>query len=358
MGATPLIRAYFAPYMGIHTHIMLRFSRRVGTQARKTTAAIVDDHRRCAALVRKKLAAAGIDCVHLNHPTGADDFVTNADIVLVSKSRIGKTQLDHCMPRAKLLIRMGVGYDNVDLPACDAAGVTVCNVNACTEEVADAAFSHVLNHLRQTARAAHGAATARATAGLRERLAAEGVAARVRGRTLGLVGLGRIGRAVAARSASFGLRALYHDPAVAASPAVPAARVGDLRELLRRSDVVSLHCTAQADGPLANLGMMDARAFARMRPGAALVNTARGDLIDPAALTAALRDDGRRLFAYLDCAPGEPFERDEGWLGDVSDLLGTRLILTPHCAWFSREVENQIADLAFETCVRWCRGEC
>lgn len=77
------------------------------------------------------------------------------------------------------------------------------------------------------------------------------------------------------------------------------------------------------------------------------------------ALVQALRDEGRNLSAHMDCAPGEPFEADDetSWLSEVSDLLGTRLVLTPHCAWFSVEVENAIADLAFETCMRWLRGE-
>ena len=72
---------------------------------------------------------------------------------------------------------------------------------------------------------------------------------------------------------------------------------------------------------------------------------------------AALRDADRRLSVHLDCAPQEPIEAGEGWLAEVSDLLGTRLVLTPHCAWFSVEVEDAIAELAFETCVRWSEGK-
>ena len=138
----------------------------------------------------------------------------------------------------------------------------------------------------------------------------------------------------------------------------------------------------QAEGPLANLGMIDAAALAAMRPGAALVrpptlaarprpgpqppwpptaarvqvNTARGELLDGPALAAALRVDGG-VSAHLDCAPGEPFAPGEGWLAGVADLLGTRLLLAPHCAWYSREAEAEIAALAVETCVRWAAGQ-
>eukprot|EP00928_Gymnodinium_smaydae_P084431 TRINITY_DN67706_c0_g1_i1.p1 TRINITY_DN67706_c0_g1~~TRINITY_DN67706_c0_g1_i1.p1 ORF type:complete len:327 (-),score=71.99 TRINITY_DN67706_c0_g1_i1:200-1180(-) len=308
--------------------------------------------------VQERLAAAGIPCAHLGLPRGASDFETDAEIVLVSKSRIGLKQMEQ-LRNCKLLIRMGVGYDNVDLDVCRDAAITVCNVDTCTEEVADSALSHVLNHFRQTARAAIAVARDQATAGHEAQLLQERRALRLRGKTLGIVGLGKIGRAVALRAAPFGLRVLFHDPGVtdAAVASLPVERAGGLHDLLGRSDCVSLHCTAQAAGPLANIGMMDAGAFAAMKDGAALVNTARGELICPSALVDALLSPARHLSAHLDCVPGEPLARGEGWLTEVKELLGSRLVITPHCAWFSVEVEQNIADLAFATCLRWSRGE-
>ena len=253
------------------------------------TAAVVDDHRRCAADVQRRLTGAGIPCCHLGLPRGSADFDTDADIVMVSKSPIGAatiSQLRNC----KLLIRMGVGFDNVDVQTCREHGIVVCNVDTCTEEVADSTLSHVLNHFRQTARAAIGVAGERATAGHEARIASERVATRMRGKTLGVVGLGKIGRAVAARAAPFGLQVLYHDPGLAPGSLSPelgghVAEAASFHDLLQESDCVTLNCTAQGTGPLANVGMVDGEAFAAMRVGAALVNTARGELIDAQCAT-------------------------------------------------------------------------
>jgi phosphoglycerate dehydrogenase-like enzyme len=335
------------------------------------TAAIVDDHRRCAKTVQVELAAAGIACSHLERPTGDADFETDADIVLVSKSRVGAAEIAR-LPNCRLLIRMGVGFDNVDLEAAAASSITVCNIDTCTEEVADSAFSHILNYFRQTARAAIGVAAERGTVGHRERLTAERRAVRLRGKTLGIVGLGKIGQAVALRAAPFGLNVLFYDPGLDVAEdaresrsqgqaASRRARAESLHELLRESDCVSLHCTVQGSGALANREMMDEPAFAAMKTGAGLVNTARGELIDAAALAAALRDEGRGLQAHLDCVPGEPLVAGkEGWLAreGLAGVLGQgRLVLTPHCAWYSEEVEADIAREAVETCLRWQRGE-
>lgn len=248
------------------------------------TAAVIDDHRRCAAEVQDRLTRSGIPCTHLGLPRGSADFQSDADIVMVSKCPIDACtiqQLSNC----KLLIRMGVGFDNVDVELCRRHGIIVCNVDTCTEEVADSTLSHILNHFRQTARAAIGVATTTATSGHEARVASERVATRMRGKTLGIVGLGKIGQAVALRTVPFGLQVLYHDPGIAAET-LPASLRGRVRQakglfdLLERSHCVSLNCTAQSSGPLANVGMIDEQAFAAMRTGAALVNTARGELVD------------------------------------------------------------------------------
>ena len=185
--------------------------------------------------------------------------------------------------RCRLVVRFGVGFDNVDARAAGALGVPVVNVpNYGTEEVADAALSHVLNCYRGTAALAARDAVRGPDAIAAAAAAAVGAggARRVRGEVLGLVGLGRIGTAVALRAAPFGFRVAFFDPYVAdgAEKALGVERVDTLHDLLARADCVSLHCPAAG-----NEHLLDAAALAALRPHAFVVNTARGELIDERA---------------------------------------------------------------------------
>lgn len=197
----------------------------------------------------------------------------------------------------------------------------------------------------------------KATAGLLMQAVAEEKATRIRGQTLGIVGLGRIGTAVALRAKPFGFRIIVYDPFVpnGTEKGIGVERLADLHDFLSQADCVSLHCSTQDSGPAANLGMFGADAFAAMKPGSLLVNTARGELIEPTALVAALRS-GHIAAAHLDAAPNEHFAFGEGWLADVADLLGSKLLLTPHMAWFSNEAQAEIARLGADTAIRFKQG--
>jgi D-3-phosphoglycerate dehydrogenase / 2-oxoglutarate reductase len=243
----------------------------------------------------------------------------DADVLINQYVPITGEVLD-ALPRCRLVVRYGVGVDNVDVEAAAARGVWVANVpDYGRDEVADHTLALALAVLRGVValdRSVHeGHWDLEAARPLR----------RLSALTYGVVGCGAIGTAVAGRAADLGMRVLGHDvPQV--RPAPPIERV-PLEELLSASDVVSLHAALTP----ATRHLLGAEALGRMRPSAFLVNTARGGLVDAAALLAAL-DAGELAGAALDVLEGEP-----------PDELGWRLarhpkvVMTPHAAWYSEE---------------------
>ena len=204
--------------------------------------------------------------------------------------------------RVRLVANYGVGYDRIDLAAARRAGVAVTNTpGVLTEDTADLAILLLL----AAARRASEAERQLRAGGWEGWRPTHMLGTRVNGGTLGIVGYGRIGAAVAKRAHNgFGMRVLYvspSDPDAAAVAAAAAERCASLDELLERSDFVSLHAPARAE----TRRMLDARRIALMRPGAILVNTARGDLVDETALADAL-SRGTIGAAGLDVFEQEP----------------------------------------------------
>ena len=224
------------------------------------------------------------------------------------------------LPRCRLVVRYGVGVDNVDVEAAAARGIWVANVpDYGRDEVADHTLALALAVLRGVV------ALDRSVREGTWDLEAARPLRRLGTLTYGVVGCGAIGTAVAGRAAGLGMRVLGYDvPQVRSAP--PIERV-PLEELLSSSDVVSLHAALTPD----THHVIGAAALGRMRPSAFLVNTARGGLVDAAALLAAL-DAGELAGAALDVLEGEP-----------PDELGWRLarhpkvVMTPHAAWYSEE---------------------
>lgn len=214
--------------------------------------------------------------------------------------RIGAAVLGEA-PRVRALCNYGAGLDHVDLDACRARGVIVTNTpDVLTDDTADLAITLALMTLRR--------------AGEGERLLRAGrwtgwtptylMGGRLTGRTIGLIGFGRIGQAVARRAHhGFGMTVLYHSRtrADAAVEAAAGARHVPLDTLLETADIVSLHCP----GGAATRHLVNADRLARMRAGAVLINTARGDVVDQAALIDAL-SHGTIAGAGLDVFDGEP----------------------------------------------------
>lgn len=227
--------------------------------------------------------------------------------------------------RCRAIIRNGVGFDTVDVVAAKRAGIPVCNVpDYGTEEVADHAIALALALCRQLfpldAEAKRLGWTIRVTEKLR----------RLRELTFGVVGLGRIGTATALRAKALGFQVRFHDPYLpnGADKAVGIARDRSLDELLRRADVLSLHCPLNKE----THHLIAGRELALMKPGAFLVNTARGAVVEKTALLRALRE-GRLAGAGLDVVEDEPLKTTE-------EAATPNLIVTCHAAFCS--VESKI----------------
>jgi D-3-phosphoglycerate dehydrogenase len=243
------------------------------------------------------------------------------------------------LPRCRLVVRYGVGVDNVDVEAATERGVWVANVpDYGRDEVADHTLALALSVLRGVV--------------VLDRSVRDGVwdleAARPLRRlsvlTWGVVGCGAIGRGVAARAAGLGMRVLGHDlPGVASEP--PIERVG-LEGLLEGADVVSLHAALTSESH----HLIGAAALARMRPTAFLVNTARGGLVDAAALLAAL-DAGELAGAALDVLEGEPPD-ELGW----RLARHPRVVATPHAAWYSEEAFHTLKSEVAREALRVLEG--
>lgn len=234
--------------------------------------------------------------------------------------------------------RLGVGLDNIDVDACEARGIGVFPATGANDlSVAEYVITAALVLLRRS-----WFATDSVVAGQWPRQASVG--RELSGRTIGLVGFGAIGRETAARARALGMTAIAHDPFLPAdSPHWALAGNASFDELLATSDVVSLHTPLTPD----TRHLVDARALARMKRDAILVNAARGGIVDEGAVVAALRD-GKLGGAALDVFENEPVSAESGRaFAGVPNLL-----LTPHIAGVTEEsnvrVSNLIADRVLE----------
>ena len=208
-------------------------------------------------------------------------FVVDADVVITQFAPI-TADVIAAMTKAKAIVRYGIGVDNIDLEAAKAKGIAVANVpDYCIDEVADHTLAFILGLTRQVV---SNCTTLR---GGKWGLATpvDGMCA-LRDCTVGVVGFGRIGREVVARLLAFKCRVIVFDPVVTASEIETAgAMAGDLSTVLEQTDIVTLHCPSNAK----TRGLIGSEALRRMRKGALLINVARGDLVDPAALMEALQ---------------------------------------------------------------------
>jgi lactate dehydrogenase-like 2-hydroxyacid dehydrogenase len=259
--------------------------------------------------------------------------------------RVDDELLDVAGPQLRVVSNFAVGYDNIDVPACLRRGVAVGNTpGVLTDTTADLAFALIMAVARRLPEARAEVLEGRwQTWGPMTLLGKD-----LHGATLGLVGFGRIGRAVARRATGFGMRTLYHatrraDPQVERE--LRATKV-PLETLLAESDIVSLHTVLSAE----TRHLMDATALARMKRGAILVNTSRGPVVDQAALADALRS-GHLFGAGLDVTDPEPMAPDDPLLG-----LPNCLVL-PHVGSASERTRDRMAEKAARNLVAGIRGE-
>ncbi|MEW6758118.1 MAG: D-glycerate dehydrogenase [Acidobacteriota bacterium] len=250
--------------------------------------------------------------------------------------------LESC-PKLKVVSNYAVGTDNVDLEAARRSGIRVTNTpDVLTEATADLAWTLLLGAAR---RASEGDRMVRAG---RFRGWAPGLllGMDLRGKLLGIVGMGRIGRAVARRAPAFGMRVAYTQRRrlLASEEAALGAAYMDLDALLNAADVVSLHCPLTPD----TRHLLGGRRLRSMKPGAVLVNTARGPVVDEEALVECLRE-GRLLGAGLDVYEGEPALAPG--LRDLPNVL-----LLPHLGSAGEETRAEMARMAVADCLAVVEG--
>lgn len=283
---------------------------------------------------------------------GEDEVIAacgEADAILCStREAITRRVLDH-LPRCKVVARYGVGLDNLDLDAATDHGVVVTHVPSyCTAEVADHALALILalnRRIVELDRDLHDGAWINQQHHTRRIL--RGPIRPLRELTLGIIGFGRIGRAVAERAKPFGLTLLAADPYVDRNMIVAAGvEPVTLEELLSRSDIVTLHCPLTPE----TRGLIDAAALDRMQPGAILVNTARGPIVDLAAAAEALAA-GRLAGAAFDVVYPEPLPAE-------SPIYALpNVILTPHAAYYSERSAETVRRETFRSALAVLRGE-
>jgi len=271
---------------------------------------------------------------------GEDDYLREcgaADALLVQYGALTRRVFEG-LPRLRVLVRYGVGVDGIDLAAASDCGVPVVNVpDYGTDEVASHAVAILLALTRKIVR------LDRQTRAGGWNVFHVGPIHRLAGRTVGILGCGRIGGSVARKLAGFDVRVLGTDPYVPAFP--PAVQPVPFERLLDESDYLTLHCPLTEE----TRHLVDARALARMRPTAVLVNTARGGIVDTDALIDALRTGGL-AGAGLDVLEDEP-------LASTSPLHQMeQVIITPHAAWYSEEARSDLKRRVAEEAVRVLQG--
>lgn len=300
------------------------------------------------AAIEKLRAAHEVEMWPDPEPIGREELlrrVAGVDaVVSLLTERIDAELLDAAGPQLKVVANVAVGYDNIDVPACTERSVVATNTpGVLTDATADIAFGLILMATRRL--------------GEGERLIRSGgdwkwgmfflLGSGLQGKTLGVVGMGGIGQATARRARAFGMEIVYQsrseiDPGIAAE--LGARRV-DLDELLGVSDVVSLHCPY---GP-ATHHLIGAEQLAVMKDSAYLVNTARGPIVDEAALAAALRE-GRIAGAGLDVYEHEPRVHPE--LLELDNV-----VLVPHLGSATVETRTAMAVLAADNVLAVLGGQ-
>jgi len=281
----------------------------------------------------------------------SDDIWQNCEAILAYDKLFYDSDLLERLNKCKVIIRVGVGYDNVDLIETKKLNITVCNVpDYGTGEVAD----HTIFLLLSLARGLHD---------YTERVESKNwdrhhpVSFRLDGKTLGIIGLGRIGTAVAMRIKAFGIRIIFYDPYIkdGYDKALGVERVESLDDLARKADIVSIHAPLTGE----TNKMIGGAFFSKAKNGIVLINTARGAIIDLAELEKAMRK-GTVKACGLDVLPIEPsdesqtlivaYENNEEWLRG-------RMLVTPHIAFYSPQSYEEMRRKAAQEALRVLKGE-
>ncbi|MCQ6560700.1 C-terminal binding protein [Paenibacillus mendelii] len=293
---------------------------------------------------RAVLSAAGLTVERFNCRTEEEmiEAGKGADAVLVQFAPVTRRVIE-AWTSCRLIVRYGIGYDNVYIPAADGAGIAVCNVPSyCLDEVADHTCALLLSGLRKVVAFDRSVRSGEWNV---EKVAKP--MPRFADSVVGLIGFGRIGARVAERIRPFGFQILIYDPYMSADKAeqLGVHKAATLEELLSKADAISLHSPLTED----TKHLINATTLSQMKSGALLVNTSRGGLIDTEALATAL-NEGTIGGAAIDVFEQEPLQNDHP-LRSCDNL-----ILTPHAAYYSDSALITLQTQAAEEVVRLAQG--
>lgn len=288
------------------------------------------------------LQAAGHEFVYYTSKETQQDKllarVQDADIIMLANQPLSAEIINAC-PKLKMLSVAFTGVDHVALAACRARNILVCNAAGySTNAVAELTFGLAISVIRNIVPCDARCRRAETKDGL--------VGFELFGKTFGVVGTGAIGARVAKIAAAFGCRVLAYSRTEKQELVDTGVQYVSLDELLEQSDFVSLHVPLTE----ATCGLINADAIAKMKQGAVLLNTARGPVVDSAALAAAL-NAGKLAGAGIDVFEGEPPIAKEHPLCSAKNT-----VLTPHVAFASREALETRADIVFANIEKWLAG--
>ena len=291
---------------------------------------------------KKVFADAGMS-VELRQAVTEDEVIAqcqDAEIFIVQYAKITEKVMDNC-PCLKYVVRYGVGVDTIDIPAATRHGIQVGNVpDYGMNEVADHAIALAMSMIRKTIEM--NAFTKNQKWDYTKAIPIH----RFSEMTVGVIGLGRIGRNFAQKMHALGFKVIGTDPYFKATPETDAyVKPVSMEDVITQSDVISLHCPA--DG---NMNLFCAETFKKMKNTAILINVARGGIINEKDLDQALTD-GEIGGAALDCMLGEPVSKDSPLFRHEN------LVVTPHMAWYSQEAALELKRKVAEESVRFARGE-
>lgn len=289
----------------------------------------------------KTITEAGLE-LELKQCHTEEDLINecqDADIFINQYAPITEKVMK-ALPKLKFVVRYGVGVNNVQLPAATALGVQVGNVpDYGMNEVADQAIAFMMCLTRKMVQMNEYTKTT----------AWDYIPSipcyRPSTQTVGVVGLGRIGRNFAIKAHAIGYNVIGYDPFYAPRPEIDFVEPVSIEELQKRSDIISIHCPL--DG---NENLFDKAAFERMKPGSYIINCARGGIIDEDALVEAV-ESGKIAGAGLDCVLGEPLKPG------AKLLSNDKILVTPHMGWYSEEAAYELKLKAAQEAVRFAKGE-
>ena len=286
---------------------------------------------------------AGIDAELVLAPATDEDSLIAAgqdcDGVIFDFAHLTERVLSN-LPKCKVVSRVGIGLNNVDIPAATKKGIAVCNVpNFCSDEVATHALALILDAQRKIT--------------LHDRNARKGIwdavygheVHRLSNQTLGIISFGNIARKLCSFCCGLGMKIIFYDPYISASE-IDGAKKVELDELFNQSDIISLHCPCTEE----TRHIINDNSIANMKDGVIIVNTSRGPLIELDSLVNAL-NSGKVAAAGLDVFEGEP----------ITDLTNKmyeceNLIITPHSAYYSREAATDQMAILANTAVSVLKG--